>query len=102
MLLATGCVAVHKVRYNDAPRTNVEFESLAAAHTFYDKLLARNFPISGKRSKLLIGQTIYTKETRPSANVVFNAGAAAADMNGDEMISESEARAFASRAERLP
>jgi hypothetical protein len=102
MLLATGCVSVHKVRYKDVPRTNVQFESLTAAGTFYDALLARKFPTSGKPSKLLVGQTLYKEETRPSANVVFNTGIAAADINGDATISESEARSFASHAERLP
>ncbi len=95
MLTATGCVSVRKVRHEDAPRTSVRFESLTASVTFYDALLWKKFPGAGKHSKVLLGQTLYARETRPSANVVFNAAAAAADVNGDGMILESEAEAFA-------
>lgn len=93
--MLTGCVSVHKVSHTDAPRTNVKFESLAAAGTFYDALLVSRFPGAGKHSKLLVGQTLYTRETRPSANVMFNTAAATADLNADGTILESEAEAFA-------
>ena len=96
----TGCVAVHKVHYEDATRTNVRFESLNASSTFYDALLAKKFPSQGKDSRVLLGQTLYTRETRHSANVVFNSAVAVADVNHDTIISDTEANFFAGTIRR--
>jgi hypothetical protein len=98
--LLTGCVAVHKVHYKDATRTDVRFESLEASSTFYDALLAKKFPPPGKDSRILLGQTLYTSETRPSANVVFNSAVAVADLNQDAIISDAEANLFAAAKSR--
>jgi hypothetical protein len=98
----TGCVAVHKVHYKDATRTDVRFESLEASSTFYDALLAKKFPPPGKDSRILLGQTLYTSETRHSANVVFNTAAAVADLNQDAIISDSEAHSFAATKGETP
>ena len=95
LMLLTGCLAVHKVHYSDATRTDARFESLKASNTFYEALLARKFPSDGKPSRILFGQTLYSSETRPSANVVFNSAAAAADLNHDAFITEREANTFA-------
>jgi formate-dependent phosphoribosylglycinamide formyltransferase (GAR transformylase) len=92
--LITGCVSVHKVAIKDAPRTTVSFESAEAMQTFYTAVLARHFPNDGKPSRVVAGQTLYTWETRPSSNVVFNDAVAAADSDGDKVISESEATTF--------
>ena len=93
-LTLLGCIAVRKVRYDDAPRTSVQFDSAEASSTFYDAILARKFPSSGKGSRILVGQTLYSSETRPSANVLFNAAVTATDANRDGMISTAEAQAF--------
>ena len=93
--LLTGCVAVHKVHYEDATRTDVRFESLKASSTFYDALLAKTFPAQGKDSRILLGQTLYTWEMRHSANVIFNSAVALADLNHDAIISDTEAHSFA-------
>jgi hypothetical protein len=93
--LFTGCVAVHKVHYTDATRTDVRFESLKASSTFYDALLAKKFPSQGKHSRILLGQTLYTWETRHSANVIFNSAVTVADLNQDAIISDTEAHSFA-------
>ena len=98
----TGCVAVHKVHYKDATRTDVRFESLKASSTFYDALLAKKFPPPGKDSRILLGQTLYTRETRQSANVVFNSAVAVADVNQDAIISDSEAKLFAATRGEIP
>jgi hypothetical protein len=97
LTLLTGCVAVHKVHYKDAARRDVRFESLKASSTFYDALLAKKFPAQGKPSRIILGQTLYTWETRPSANFVFNSAVTAADLNQDELISDFEADTFAAR-----
>ena len=98
----TGCVAVHKVHYKDATRTDVRFESLKASSTFYDALLAKKFPAQGKDSRILLGQTLYTRETRHSANVVFNSAVAVADLNQDAIISDAEANLFAAARGEIP
>ena len=98
----TGCVAVHKVHYKDATRADVSFESLKASNTFYDALLAKKFPSQGKDSRILLGQTAYTSETRDSANVVFNSAVAVADLNQDNMISDIEAHSFAATRGETP
>jgi hypothetical protein len=93
--LLTGCVAVHKVHYQDATRTDVRFESLKASNTFYDALLSKKFPSQGKHSRILLGQTLYTRETRHSANAIFNSAVAVADLNQDTVISDTESHSFA-------
>ncbi len=95
-MAATGCVSVHRVTITDAPRKSVSFESPDAMRTFYDALLARRFPKTRKPSQIIAGQTLYTREIRPSANVAFNTGVAAADTNADGVISLREAEAYAS------
>ena len=100
--LLTGCVAVHKVHYKDATRTDVSFESLKASSTFYDALLAKKFPAQGKDSRILLGQTLYTRETRHSANVIFNSAVAVADLNQDTIISDAEAHSFAATKGETP
>jgi hypothetical protein len=100
--LLTGCVAVHKVHYEDATRTDVRFESLQASSTFYDALLAKKFPSQGKHSRILLGQTLYTREKRDSANVIFNLAVAAADLNQDTIISDTEAHSFAATQGEIP
>jgi hypothetical protein len=91
----TGCVAVHKVHYKDATRKEVHFESLNASSTFYDALLAKKFPSQGKQSRILLGQTLYTRETLHSANVIFNSAVAVADLDQDAIISDTEAHSYA-------
>jgi len=98
----TGCVAVHKVHYKDARRADVRFESVGASNTFYDALLAKKFPSDGKHSRILLGQTLYTWETRDSANVIFNSAAAVADLNQDAIISDTEAHSFAATRGETP
>jgi hypothetical protein len=88
-------VAVHKVHYQDATRTDVRFESLKASNTFYDALLSKKFPSQGKHSRILLGQTLYTRETRHSANAIFNSAVAVADLNQDTVISDTESHSFA-------
>ena len=95
LTLFTGCLAVHKVHYKDTARTDVRFESVKASSTFYDALLAKKFPSQGKPGRIILGQTLYTRETRPSANLVFNSAVTAADVNQDALISEFEADTFA-------
>lgn len=92
----TGCVSVHKVTIKDAPRKNVAFESSRAMQTFYDALLAKHLPKDGKPSRVRVGETLYTWETRFSSNLAFNDGVAAADTDGDGVISEREATTYAS------
>jgi len=93
--LITGCVSVHKVAIKDAPRAAVSFESAEAMQTFYSAVLAKHFPTDGKPSRIIAGQTLYTWETRPSSNVVFNDAVAAADSDGNKVVSESEATTYA-------
>lgn len=96
--VVTGCVSVHKVSIKDAPRKNVRFESAEAMQTFYDTLLAKHFPKDGKpsRVRVRVGETLYTSETRPSSDVAFNDGITVADTDGDGVVSEREARTYAS------
>lgn len=95
-LALTGCVSVHKVAIKDAPRRDMAFESPEAVRVFYDALLSRRYPKDDKPSRVTAGQTLYTRETRPSANVAFNDGASQADVDANGMITVQEARVFAS------
>jgi hypothetical protein len=92
----TGCVSVHRVTIKDAPRNKVRFESAKATRIFYDALLAKHLPSSGKQSGVVLGQTVYRPETRPSPNVAFNDGVVVADSDADGVVSEREARQYAS------
>jgi hypothetical protein len=94
-LACMGCVAVHKVTTQDANRVHVEFESAEAMELFYQGLLVRRFPTDGKPSGIVVGQTIYTRSTRPSANVVFNEAATVADLDRNGVITVDESITFA-------
>lgn len=99
-LALTGCVSVHKVTIQDAPRKAIEFESADAMRTFYDALLARLLPVERKPSRIIAGQTLYTRETKLSGNMAFNRAVTAADADGNGLISQAEATAYASRPGR--
>jgi hypothetical protein len=92
----TGCVSVHKVTIKDAPRKTVRFESAETMRPFYEAILVKHFPKDGKPSRVRVGNTLYTWETRPSADVVFNDAVTAADTDGDGVISALEAGKYTS------
>jgi hypothetical protein len=92
-----GCVSVHKVTIEDAPRHHVSFESAQAMQIFYDTLLAHHLPAGGKPSRVRVGETVYTREMRPSSNVAFNTGVAIADTDTNGVISTAEATSYALR-----
>jgi len=102
LVLLTGCVSVKRYTYQDAPKSDMRFESLAAATTFYDALLAKKFPTQ-QQSKGPHGDVTISlpmpymqyRQTRTSANVLFNEAATKADANHDGVISEEEARVYA-------
>ncbi len=99
-MAVAGCVSVHKVTIEDAPHKTVRFESAETMQTFYEALLVKHFPKDGKPSELLVGNTLYTRETRPSANVVFNQAVLAADIDGDGIITAQEASRYTSNSVR--
>jgi hypothetical protein len=93
----TGCVSVRKVAIDDSPRKNVRFESVETMQLFYDAILVQRFPLERKPSRVQVGQTLYSSERRPSANVVFNEAAEVADINHDGVISAQEVHTYVSK-----
>lgn len=93
--LTSGCVSTY---YNvkDEPRQKVRFISTEAAQTFYDAMLSENSPRGN--GILSFGVAVpYRREILSTHNVRFNSAIQSADSNGDRMISEKEARAYAAR-----
>jgi len=102
-LLASLAGCVDLAKYEDAPRSDIHFESLKAATTFYDAVLDEHFTIPRKSDgtadkksiTIYIGENLVTWKTEKSSNVIFNEAAAIADANHDGTITENEADAFA-------
>jgi hypothetical protein len=93
----TSCVTVRTTYYKNAARVRVRFESLRATRTFYDALIVRRFPAyEGRGNVCLAIDAPYSWKTTESADVIFNKAIAMADTNHDGVISEREAKAYAS------
>lgn len=92
--LTSGCVT--RITYKNEPRRGVRFSNVQAAQAFYEALLFANTPKG--RGVVSLGIPLpYGHRTLSTANVRFNEAVQTADSNHDGIISESEARAFASR-----
>jgi hypothetical protein len=95
--LSSGCVIHTKIQ--DTARAAVQFSSPTAAQTFYDAYLSAADP-QGVGSVTLYVPTPYWRRTVSTDNVRFNAAAAKADSNHDQIISEDEAQQFAATTGR--
>ncbi len=95
--LAAGCVNHTTVK--NEPRQSVRFGSPEAAQNFYDAYLA-SFSPDGNGSVNIFVPPPYWHRTVTSDNVRFNAAVQAADADHDDVISDEEAQAYATRMKR--
>ena len=97
--LVTGCISTHKTVVNDEARVSVTFESDAAARLFYETLSRQ--PNCGQQQESRTQFSIpvvldVERKVVTGPNQAFNQAVARTDTNHDGVITESEARIFAS------
>lgn len=99
-----ACVSTGTAR--NAPRSSVRFASPAAAQTFYEAYIAKNYTRAmGAGSYVALGvpvQLPYEHKEYPTDNIYFNAAVAAADTDRDGTISQDEARGYGETIHALP
>ncbi len=91
--LASSCVTYTK--YQDEPRRKVRFSSAPTAQTFYDAYASVDSPIGHGSVYAFLPLTPYWQRTKETENTKFNAAIQIADTNHDNLISEKEARPYA-------
>jgi hypothetical protein len=99
-LLATGCIHHKETVYTDVARTKVEFENDAAGRMFYEALSRTPKHRGQRESKTNVSIPIvfsHSSETVRGENHAFNEAVRECDTNGDQLITETEARIFAER-----
>ena len=90
-----GCVTHTTVK--DESRQSVRFSSPQAAQTFYDAYLYATSPKGHGSVTIDVPPLPYRRRTISTDNVRFNSAVQTVDSNHDGIISEEEARAFASQ-----
>ena len=98
-LLLTACVHHESTVVRDVPRVKVEFENEAAARVFFDTL--DRATASTSESKTEIGIPFIfntTRHTVSGPNGAFNHAVDLCDLNGDQFITELEAKIFSDRS----
>lgn len=81
---------------DSAPAVEYQFESDAAAHTFYQTIInSTTLPLQTKTEYLNTPILVIEHQKQVSAASITRDAAAKADTDGDLFISEAEAEAFA-------
>ena len=92
--LSSSCVT--HITYKDEPRQGIRFSNAQAAQIFYETLFLPDRP--KRKGAVCVGLPLpYGHRTISTENTLFNAAVRTADSNGDKIISEKEARAFAAQ-----
>jgi hypothetical protein len=97
--LVTGCLSTHKTVVRDETRVTVTFESDTAGRVFYEALSQKSQCNQQQESRTQFSIPVVLDVERTvvtGPNQAFNQAVARTDTNQDGVITESEARIFAS------
>jgi hypothetical protein len=98
-LCLAGCIHRSETTYRDSARVKVVFENETAGRVFYEALSKMPFVASREaRTDLFIPLVFENVNTvKPGENEKFNEAVRRCDTNQDGIITETEARIFASQ-----